>query len=459
MKRLVFSAAILSLLLLAFVIYNNNEEVDNRLLISGEATAFTNVNVVPMTSSTILENKTVVIRGNEIIMIRPTGELKMGKGVSVIDGTDKYLMPGLAEMHGHVPPTDPPANAPRYMTKEYVENTLFLYTAAGVTTVRGMLGWPDQLQLKDKILSQELIGPQLFLAGPSFNGNSINSVEEAREKVRAQNEEGWDLLKIHPGLTLEEYDAMAATANEVGIRFGGHVPSDVGIVHVLEAGQNSIDHMDGYVAYLSAFEGAELDEKMDELIQLTLENDVWIVPTQALWETIIGSANYDVMKTYEELKYIPKNLLSGYNAYVENKLNSPNYDLDEAKEHSLIRRMLLGKMNEAGVRILLGTDAPQLFSVPGFSIHREMVFMAEAGMSPYEILVTGTRNVGEYFQNEADFGTIEEGKRADLILLDKNPLDSIINLKAQSGVMVNGKWLPKDFIEARLFDIQKSYQE
>ncbi len=444
---------------LAFVVYQSQSGPVQK--ITGEAYAFTNVNVIPMTSEKVLPDQTVVIKGRTITLVAPSKNVELGDDVIEINGEGKYLIPGLAEMHGHVPPTDPPPNAPRYMNMQYVENTLFLYTAAGITTVRGMLGWPNQLELKDKVRNGELIGPNLYLAGPSFNGNSISSPEEAVQKVTAQKEAGWDLLKIHPGLSREEYDAMAIAANDIGITFGGHIPSDVGLTHAIEMGQETIDHIDGYVAYLNSFDEDERKQKMNEIIQITKEKNVWIVPTQALWETILGSADFDAMQKYDELKYIPKNLVSGYNSWAKRKLESPNTNIEKAKEHASLRRDLLSEMNRNGVKILLGTDAPQLYSVPGFSIHREFQHMKQADMTPYEILVSGTRNVGEYFNGKdtESFGVIQNGKRADLILVNKNPLENISNLKDHSGIMVAGRWMSVADINNRLAMIEESYKE
>lgn len=458
MKRVALPAVLVAIFVLTYIVFQAQNDQTTKEKVTGNVTAFTNVSVIPMTSNRVIENQTVVIRGDEISLIAPSENVEFDSEATIIDGTGKFLIPGLAEMHGHVPPTDPPSNAPRYMNMEYVENTLFLYTAAGITTVRGMLGWANQLELKDKVSSQEIIGPSLYLAGPSFNGNSIGSVEEAISRVRQQKEEGWDLLKIHPGLTLEEYDAMAQTANEIGITFGGHIPSDVGIIHAIEMGQETIDHMDGYVAYLDSYTGKELDQKIHELITLTKENNVWVVPTQALWETILGAADYDALREYDELKYIPKNLVSGYNAWTKRLLNNSNFNLENAREHAALRKRLLSEMNKSGVKILMGTDAPQLYSVPGFSIHRELKVMSEAGMTPYEILVTGTKNVGEYFSHKDNFGTIEVGQRADLILVDNNPLEDISNLKKHSGVMVAGRWLSRSFIDEKLAGIEASYK-
>ena len=421
--------------------------------------AITNVHVIPMTKDgLILENQTVIISEGRISEIIEANKIKFGPNTPVIDGTGKYLIPGLAEMHGHVPPTHPPANFPAFYNEDYVESTLFLYVSAGITTVRGMLGYDRQLELKEKVLNREYIGPNLYLAGPSFNGNTVSSPDQAREKVRQQVEEGWDLLKIHPGLTLEEYNAMADEANKLGIRFGGHVPEAVGIERAIEAGQETMDHIDGYVSYLQAFEGAELESKMDEIIQKTKEHGVWIVPTQALWETIIGAADYEAMQNYDELKFIPQAVRNSYNAFVANNIEgNPELDREAAKEHAELRQRLLEEMNKAGVNILMGTDAPQLFSVPGFSIHRELPYMKKAGMTNYEILHSGTKAVGDYFSNEDDFGTIEEGKRADLILMDSNPLESLDAIQNHSGVMVNGLWLSRDKIDEKLAEIEAMY--
>lgn len=420
-------------------------------------TVFTNVNVIPMDSEQVLMDQTVIIDGDRIVDVVPSSEITVPASAMVIDGTDKYLMPGLAEMHGHVPPTNPGPNAPEYFNKEYVESTLFLYVSAGITTVRGMLGYEGQLSLKDSVNSGVYIGPNLYLAGPSFNGNSISSPEEARERVVKQKEEGWDLLKIHPGVSLEEYDAMVEAADEVGITFGGHVPADVGVIHAIESGQITIDHVDGYVSYLSQFEDQEMEEKLDEVIRFTKEHNVWIVPTMALWETIIGAADYETMRTYDELKYIPKGVKQNYFDFAENP--QTGYAIGDPAEQAQLRSRILGEMNKAGVKILMGTDAPQLFSVPGFSIHRELPLMKAAGMSNYEILLSGTKNVGEYFAEKDQFGTVAEGQRADLILLSDNPLEDLSVIKDHDGVMVQGKWYPREMIDQKLKEIEAYYAE
>lgn len=435
---------ILSLIVTTSVLSQN----DNRIV-------FTNVNVLPMNSEAVLTNQSVLIEDGIILFVGDHSDLPDTDNAYEIDGTGKYLMPGLAEMHGHVPSLNLPANYPQ----TYAEDVLFMYVAAGVTTVRGMLGYMGQLELKERVNSGSWIGPNLYLAGPSFSGASIQSPEQARNRVIAQYEDNWDLLKVHPGLTLEEYTAMAETANELGIPFAGHIPEAVGLENAIKLGQQTIDHLDGYIIYMDGIEKPVTDEMIQKVVRLTVEHDVWLVPTHALWETLIGAADYDAMMQYDELKYMPEPVLNGWRNFVNNTLpNNPYYTSGSAHIHAENRNRLLGALNEAGAKILMGTDAPQLFSVPGFSIHRELPLMKKAGMSNYEILRSGTYNVGLYFSDKDNFGTVEPGKRADLILLNGNPLDNLSALKDPAGVMVQGRWYSKSFIDQKLESIEKDYR-
>ncbi len=150
----------------------------------------------------------------------------------------KYLIPGLAEMHAHVPPID---------DMEPMKDVLFLFAANGITTIRGMLGHPKHLELRSKIQSGEVLGPRLFTTGPSINGMSVTSPESGAAMVRKQKEAGYDFLKLHPGLTRDKFDAIASTANEVQIPFVGHVSFGVGVWRAIDAGYSSIDHLDGFI--------------------------------------------------------------------------------------------------------------------------------------------------------------------------------------------------------------------
>jgi imidazolonepropionase-like amidohydrolase len=408
-----------------------------------ETVIFRNANVISMTSQKVDKNRTVLVENGRITStdFKP----KYPKGAKVVDATGKYLMPGLAEMHGHVPPV----NAPNNQT----EDVLFLYVANGITTVRGMLGNPGQLELRQKANSSQIVSPTLYLAGPSFNGNSVNSPQEAIDKVRAQKKEGWDLLKIHPGLTLAEYDALARTAAEEKIRFGGHVPAEVGLVHAIEMGQETFDHIDGYVEHLQGDKGPVDEKALAAIVKKSKDAGVWIVPTSALWEVLFNTIPLETLTKYPELKYAPPGAVEAWSTAYNRRLSQVPR---EAAKNTIDNRVtILRALHQGGVKILMGTDAPQQFSVPGFSLHRELLRMRDAGMSNYEILKSGTVNVGDYFKTTDSFGTIEKGKRADLVLLEANPLDDIANVSKIAGVMVRGKWLSRSDIDAGLKKVEE----
>ncbi len=411
--------------------------------------AFTNATVIPMDTEAVLENHTVLVRDDRITAVGPASEVRLSDSVTRIDATGKYLIPGLAEMHGHIPrPDQQPA---------YTEDVLFLYVANGITTVRGMQGAAGQLELRDRAHTGELVSPNLYLAGPAFSGGSIDSPEQAEERVRVQKEEGWALLKVLPGLSLDEYDAMARTARELDIRFAGHVPADVGILHAIEQGQDSFDHIDGYVEYLWSVDSEGVDaDALAELIQQTKEADAWIVPTMAFWEVLHGTIDLEELQTYDETRYMPPQIVDSWIARAQRQTENPNFDRAAAERLIDTRMHVLRALHENGVGILFGTDAPQVFSVPGFSLHRELERMVNAGMSPFAILDSGTRSVGEYFANEDQFGTITVGSRADLLLVEEDPLDDIANLRHLSGVMVRGHWLSREDIDTRLASIASS---
>lgn len=413
-------------------------------------TAFVDVTVIPMDTEGLLSGQTVLVRGDRIVEVGPASSVQVPDGATRIDGSGKYLMPGLAEMHGHT--------AGGNASDEFRRQVMFLYAANGVTTVRGMLGIPGDLELKAQTNTGQIWGPTLYLAGPSFNGNTVTSPEQAAERVWRQKTEGWDHLKIHPGLTVAEYDALARAAAQAGIRFGGHVPADVGIKRAILSGQVTFDHLDGYLEYAGGLSGPMDEGKAEELIGLTIGAGAWVVPTMVLWEVgVIGLGDPDVLSAYPEMRYWPRQRVESWANRLRSVQGQAGWDVERARVHAESRSRLLNLMSEAGVGVLMGTDSPQMFSVPGFSLHREMAAMAEAGMSPFEILVTGTRNVGEYFQASDSFGTVAPGRRADLVLTNSNPLDDVANVADRAGVMVRGVWKSEAEIQRELETIAASF--
>jgi imidazolonepropionase-like amidohydrolase len=416
--------------------------------------AITNVNVIPMDSERVLEDHTVVIRDGRIISVGPASAAQVPAGATRIDGTGRFLIPGLAEMHGHIPGANVTA----------AEDVLFMYVAAGATTVRGMQGHPAQLELKRRAEAGEIVAPRMWLAAPPLSGQNVPDAAAADRLVRQAKESGFDLLKVHEGISQPAYDAIVRTAREVGLPWGGHVSQHVGVEGALQARQSTIDHIDDYVEALNppsspAWNAAggervrlmalHADEaRIPALARATREAGVAIVPTQILWEVLRGARDPQTMIDRPENRYMAPMTITGWTNQVNN-LRS-NADPAAAEREVMLRNRLLKAMSDEGVLILMGTDAPQLFSVPGFSLYRELPVMVEAGMTPYEVLRTGTVNVARFFGIEDDAGTIQAGRRADLILLEANPLTDIRALERNAGVMFDGRWLSADAIRSRL---------
>lgn len=423
--------------------------------------AIVGVAVIPMSSPGVDEDQTVLVAGDRIVAVGPAAETAIPDGAQVIDGTGKYLMPGLAEMHAHVPPQANPS-------REVLADIMFLYVANGVTTIRGMLGAEYQLGLAQELSDGGMLGPTFYVAAPSLNGNSAPDPTTAERLVRQYKEAGYHLLKIHPGITRPTWDILAATAMEVGIPMAGHIPSDVGLSHALETGHTGVDHLDGYLEAMVGYDimpsslsplnapverarSLATPEAMENLAQESLRRNAHVVPTMYLWDNFFLQPDPDSMTALPEMRYVSRLQREGW---ASQSRSGARVDQEIAEWVTTTRRQMLGALHEAGVNILMGTDSPQMFNVPGFALHRELRTYEEAGMSPWEILRTGTTSVSRYVDEvlglDGSFGTVEPGSRADLVLLSANPLEDLTNLEARAGVMVRGRWISVEEIEAGL---------
>jgi imidazolonepropionase-like amidohydrolase len=419
------------------------------------AVAFVNVSVIPMDRERVLADQTVVVRGGRITEMGPAASILVPADANRIEARGRYLIPGLAEMHGHIPG----GNAP----DDVVDRVLQLYALNGITTVRGMLGHPRHLELRARAARNEIVSPTIFTSGPSFNGNSVTSPGVGRQMVIDQQAAGYDLLKIHPGVSREPFDTIAATAQRLGIPFAGHVPLAVGVERALEARFASIDHLDGYVEYLvrpgapvsasqSQFFGINLVENLDEskipgIVARTRSAGVWNVPTQILMDNLAGSESAEQLAARPEMRYWFPNQIEQW------KNTKREFEQEPAARRLqwlLVRRQLIKQLYDAGAGLLLGSDAPQMWNVPGFSTHRELEALVRAGLTPYQALTTGTAKVAEYFGTADRTGTVAVGKQADLILLEANPLENIAHTRRIAGVVLRGRWIPKSEIDTRL---------
>ncbi|MFQ6005847.1 MAG: amidohydrolase family protein [Woeseia sp.] len=429
--------------------------------VAAAPTVFVNVNVVPMTNEAVVPAQTVVVEHGGIVTIGDVDNVSIAENAIVIDGTDRYLMPGLSEMHAHIPRVSSPD----------LHRVLGLYVANGVTLARGMLGRPAHIELRQQISSGTVLGPRLFTSGPSFNGNSVDGPDDASNMVRAQHGAGYDFLKIHPGLTRAEFDALASAASRLGIPFAGHVSAAVGLPAALAAGMASIDHLDGYMQAMlddrtdlsggtAGFFGVLLADRIDEdkiagIAADTAQAGVWNVPTESMFEHWMSGVPPAEIRGWPEMRYMRLSTLTRWVGAKQRVFDDPAYDPAIAARAIGIRRKLILALHEAGAGLLLGSDAPQVFNVPGFSVHRELGYLVDAGLTPYEALLTGTANPAKFFGQERVFGTVEAGKEADLVLLDANPLTDIGNTRRIHGVMLRGRWLDRETLDQILAGFER----
>ena len=439
--------------------------------------AFVDVSVVPLDRDRVVDRQTVVIRGDRIVAMGPTSSTPVPAGATRIDGRGKFLMPGLAEMHAHVIGGQNPNH------EALNRDILFLYIANGITSIRAMLGAPNQIPLREQLRRNEILGPTMYVSAPSLNGNSAPNPDSGAKLVRMHKEAGYDFLKIHPqNFRVDTYDAIVRTANEVGITWAGHVPPAVGLRHALASKQSGIDHLDGFLEAAtpdSVF--AKLQAQQPLLLHINsvdpsrfpaIANEIkragsWQVPTMLVWENLNTQAmTPEQMAAWPEMKYIARQQLQNYVTQKTNQLNNlrnNGISPETSARYLTLRRQAMKALADAGAPLMMGTDSPQLFMVPGFALHRELGILVEAGLTPYQLYESGAKNVARYvadvLKQDGRFGTVAVGNRADLVLLDANPLQSVTNLTKRAGVMVRGRWVSSAEIDKGLADLAAKYAQ
>jgi imidazolonepropionase-like amidohydrolase len=424
-----------------------------------ETIAIVGTNVISMSGELVLERQTVLTSKNLITAVGKEDQIRVPRNALVVQGRGKYLMPGLAEMHAHVP-----SGMDR---RAYRDDVLFLYIANGVTLARGMLGDPEHLTLRSELASHKILGPRLYTSGPSLNGNSVKTAEQGAAMVREQKQAGYDFIKLHPGLSRDSFLAIARTAHEEGIPFGGHVSQDVGLSLTLGNHQATIDHLDGYVLAVSSA-ADEPDANPDNLglvmrfepsrvasvVERTRAAGAWVVPTQSLSENMIGRDTPEELDARPEMRYVSAALRSEYRKSKGATLDIKALTPELSQKYLDVRREIIRALNNANAGLLLGSDSPQLFNVPGFATHRELRSMVAAGLSPYQALRMGTVAPAEFLGETGGFGIVAAGASADLVLLDASPLTDITNTQKISGVMVRGRWLDRAFLDRTLAELE-----
>jgi imidazolonepropionase-like amidohydrolase len=388
----------------------------------------THVTVIDVTGGVTKPDLTVVITGDRISQVEEAGKVVAAPGATVVDAAGKFLIPGLWDMHVHW----------------YFRDTFTLFIANGVTGVRQMFGNSDLLRWRQDIAKGSLLGPRMIVASPIIDGprpfwpNSIavSNEDEGRKAVRDVKKWGADFVKVYSLLPREVYFAIADEAKRQGISFAGHVPNSVSPAEASDAGQKSVEHLTGMRARAEARAIETYDEgKAAELFARFVKNETWQCPTLTVLrgKAFFGDENF--MRD-QRLKFIPPRIKERWSQRIANR-NEGNFA--NAKKVFQKELEIVGAMRKAGVQLLAGTDTGNPFCFPGFSIHDELALLVIAGLTPAEALRSATLNPAKFLGLDKTLGTIEQGKIADMVLLDANPLEEVRNTQRIIAVISNGR--------------------
>ncbi|MBA2304942.1 MAG: amidohydrolase family protein [Acidobacteria bacterium] len=430
------------------------------------SSAFEHVNVVPMDRKQVLRDQTVVVVDGRIAAVGSASDVSVPAGAARIEGRGKFLMPGLADMHVHI----------------WDARTLTLFVANGVTTVRNMWGAPRHVVWRREIAAGKRLGPTLYTTGPIIDGAPpvwngsvvVVTAADAERVVAEQKLAGYDFIKVYHMLSSEAYASLVAAADRHGMKVVGHVPAAVGLDGTLRARQASIEHLTGYFeaaqTEASPLRGAsdrrllrQLPAYVDEsrfpaLADQTAQAGVWNSVTLIVAQKFVPASEAAALLARPEMRFVPPRIRAGWDPTKDFRMRDRTpRDWELQRRGDGLRTSLVSAMHRAGARILLGTDTPNPFVAPGSSIHEELRNLIAAGLTPYEAIRAGTRDAAEFLGGLKEFGTVEPGRRADLLMLDGNPLDDVAHVGRPSGVMIRGKWLPAAALHRMLDELADSY--
>lgn len=442
--------------------------------------AFTHVTVIDMTGAPPKPDMTVVINGDRITSLGPTGRVRIPRGARVIDAPGKYLIPGLWDMHVHITET---------------ERSLPMFVANGVTGVRNTGGVAEDLfRWRADVASGRLLGPRIVACGPVVDGENpshpdhsvvVRNAAEGRAAVISLKRRGADFIKVYDGVPRDAYFAIAEESRRLRVPFVGHVPSSVTTREASGAGQRSIEHLGTVLEGSSAAErelrnwvsppappgdfsaiprriaarGSRMldtysDERAQELFRLLVRNHTWQVPTllvKKIW------AHVDDISTAEDarFRYVPRRVREGWSPQRQLLFRYRTPEFIAYNKRLFQKEMeLVGAMRRAGVEFMAGTDVGGAYTYYGFSLHDELALFVEAGFTPMEALQAATRNPARFLGRLNAQGTVERGKLADLVLLEADPLENIRNTQRVDAVVLNGRYLPKQALQRMLADAE-----
>lgn len=414
------------------------------------------VHVVPMTAEGVLSDRTLRVVDGVVDRIEPAGEAEVPAGAAVVEGRGRFLVPGLVDAHVHL--ND--------------ESELLSYLAHGVTTVVNLRGSPEHLRVAEEVAAGERLGPWIYTSGPILDGDPpilggsgttvVSTPAEAREAVEAQADAGYDLIKVYNNVKPEVLRATVETAEEHGLAVVGHIPRNpdrsTAMQRALDAGLEMIAHgeeifftdLGGAADGTMTGEARRIEpERIHQAARLVAEAGATVTPNLAFVEmTRRMLEELDAVLEHPESRYLSPGVREMWRRHNPTRRdNLEAFAAREAVKRPAVRALTL-ELQRAGVPLLLGTDASAPGLHPGWSAILELEELVAAGLTPYEALSAGARTAGAFLGHHVPgarpVGTIEVGRAADLLLVERNPLEDISALREAAGVIVQGRWLSRD---------------
>lgn len=439
-----------------------------------QTTAFVGVNVIPMDRERVIANQTVLVRDGVITNIGDAKKVKVPKDAVRIDGTGKYLVPGLVDMHTHL------LSDGDEFPDSIAEDELKVMVANGVTTIRFMIGTPELLALRTRSAKGEIAAPTIYSASPHLTGREqgnnfvVKTADEAREAVRKSKAAGYDFIKITTFIDAPVYEAAIDEAARQNIRVVGHADSRYVTAERAWKAKQQIEHLDGYMEallkadapmkgsvsdlYMSNPENWKsidyVDEaKIAEVARKTVASNPFVNPTQHFFKnTFALPRSEESIRAQPDFRFYPEEIQKRYiDFYKRSKIMT--VPVETRTKWIAIRDKMIRAIHDAGGKIMAGSDTPEFLWLYGFAMHHELKALSETGIGNYAALAAGTRNAHEFFGTIEKVGTVEKGKRADLLLLNANPLENISATKDRSGVMLKGKWYKQSELNKWLDEI------
>ena len=433
-----------------------------------QTVAFVDTAVVPMDREHVLRDQTVVVADGRIAAIGPASVVKVPANAVRIDGKGRYLLPALSDMHVHVEGESwnalLSAEAKAASKNPPFEDFLFPYVANGVTTVQVLSGTQELLPVRGQIAKGAMLAPRLILArmidGPDKAwppplADWVATADEAREATRKAKADGYDKMKVYSFLTKETYDAVIATAKAQQMDVVGHVPYALSVEYVVDAGQKMIAHTEEVAKHAHGDYSAD---RISYFAGRIADGQVWLTPTLVTTRRILDEfTDPSGLFRRPEAAYAAHPMQKDIWSFIANMYKGipPDAQTKLRDDFEKFQRPFTKVFHDKGGQLMTGTDSLLPRLVPGFTLHQELKELVDVGLTPYEALRTSTTIPYEYLGEAKKAGTIEVGKRTDLLLIDANPLEDVAAAAKIAGVMMRGRWIGKEEIDRRMQRISK----